>query len=68
MTRAMCDFERVSNLIVDLELTEVNTYSCPIIAHKQKQYKEEPFLQPQAIVKPGAFLIKNCVFRAGQQL
>jgi hypothetical protein len=25
-------------------------------------------LQPQAIVKPGAFLIKNCVFRAGQQL
>jgi hypothetical protein len=49
-------------------LTEVQTYPCPIIAHQIKKNKEEAFLQPQAIVKPGAFLIKNCVFRAGQQL
>lgn len=46
MTRAMCDFERVSNLIVDLELTEVQTYPCPFIAYTSKKTKDQAFLKP----------------------
>ena len=39
MTRAMCDFERVSNIIVDLQLTEVKTHPCPLIAIHPKKIK-----------------------------
>jgi hypothetical protein len=30
----MCDFQRVSNLIVDLQLTDYKTFPCPFIAIK----------------------------------
>ena len=52
-TKALCDLERVNNLIVDLQLNEVKTIPCPLIAHKKKKIQGDPFLQKEAIVTPG---------------
>ena len=46
MTKIVCPFEKVNNLIVDLQLNKPTTYPCPIVATKPKHKKEEPFLSP----------------------
>ena len=68
MTRIMCPFQKVNNLIVDLQLNNVETFPCPLLAHQVKRHKDEPFLLPDSLVKPGEFVIQNCVFRAGQSI
>jgi len=64
----MCPFERVSNLIVDYQINSVKTFPCPLLAHSVKRHKEQPFLMLDSLVKPGEFVIQNCVFRAGQSI
>jgi hypothetical protein len=68
MTRIVCPFVKVNNLIVDLQIHNPPTYPCPLVAHHTKQHREEPFLMPEALVRPGEFVIQNCVFRAGQNI
>lgn len=68
MTKIMCPFQKVNNLIVDLQIHEVKTYPCPLVAHELKRHKDEPFLLPVSLVKPGEFVIENCCFRAGQSI
>lgn len=68
MTKIMCPFQKVNNLIVDLQIHEVRTYPCTIVATKNKMHKEEPFLLPDSLVRPGEFVIQNCCFRAGQTI
>jgi len=68
MTKIICPFQKVSNLIVDLQLNDVKTYPCPIVAHQIKRVKDQPFLSAESLVKPGEFVIQNCVFRAGQSI
>lgn len=64
----MCPFERVSNLIVDYQLNNVKTVPCPIVANEIKRKRGQAFLMPQSLVKPGEFVIQNCVFRTGQSI
>jgi hypothetical protein len=68
MTRIVCPFQKVSNLIADLQLHNPKTYPCPLLATRPKCHKDEPFLFPESLVKPGEFVIQNCVFRAGQNI
>lgn len=68
MTMALCSVEKVNNLIVDLQLHDVSTYPCPLVAARAKRHKDEPFLVPDSLVKPGEFVIQNCVFRSGQSV
>ena len=65
MTRIVCPFVKVNNLIVDLQLHNPKTYHCPLVAKEVKRHSGEPFLMPEALVKPGEFVIQNCVFRSG---
>ena len=53
MTRIVCPFQRVNNLIVDLEIKNPKTYPCPLVAHKVKRHKDEPFLLPESLIEPG---------------
>ncbi len=57
MTKIMCPFQKVNNLIVDLQIHEAKTYPCPVVAHKVKRHKDEPYLMPDSLVKPGEFVI-----------
>jgi 6-phosphofructokinase 1 len=68
MTRIVCPFVKVNNLIVDLQVHNAKTYPCPLVAHSVKRKYGEPFLMPEALVRPGEFVIQNCVFRAGQNI
>lgn len=68
MTKIMCPFQKVNNLIVDLQINEVKTYPCPLVAHEVKRRYGEPFLNPVSLVKPGEFVIENSCFRAGQSI
>ena len=68
MSMIVCPFEKVSNLIVDLQIENPKTHLCPLIAHKIKRHKDEPFLNPESLVKPGEFVIEDCVFRAGSSI
>jgi len=68
MTKIVCPFVKVNNLIVDLQTHNPKTYPCPLVANKTKRRHGEPFLMPEALVKPGEFVIQNCVFRAGQTI
>lgn len=68
MTKIVCPFQKVNNLIVDLQIHHAKTYPCPLVAHQLKRYQNEPFLTPESLVKPGEFVIQNCCFRAGQSI
>ncbi len=68
MTMIVCPFQKVNNLIVDLQLHNVQTFPCPLVAHTVKIHRDQPFLMPDSLVKPGEFVIQNCVFRAGQSI
>jgi hypothetical protein len=46
MTRIVCPFVKVNNLIVDLQVHNPKTYPCPLVAHKTKRKHGEPFLMP----------------------
>ena len=65
MTKIVCPFEKVNNLIVDLEVKDIKTFPCPLVASKNRMHKNEGFLFPEGLVKPGTFVIQNCMFRAG---
>ena len=68
MTKIVCPFQKVSNLIADLHVENPKTYPCPLVAFKPKKHWGEPFLMPESLVTPGEFVIQNCVFRAGQSI
>jgi hypothetical protein len=46
MSKIMCPFERVSNLIVDYQLNNVKTVPCPIVANEIKRKRGQAFLMP----------------------
>jgi len=68
MTRIVCPFVKINNLIIDLQINNPKTYPCPLVAKNTKIHKNEPFLHPDSLVKPGEFVLQNCVFRAGQSI
>ena len=44
MTKIACPFEKVNNLIVDLQLHKVKTVLCPLVAYEPKYQKAQPYL------------------------
>ena len=68
MARIVCPFVKVNNLIVDLEIKDFKTCPCPLVAEKNRTYKNEGFLFPEGLVQPGTFVIQNCMFRAGDSI
>ena len=64
MTKIVCPFVKVNNLIIELQIHNPKTFLCPLVAKKIKIHKSEPFLNPESLVKPGEFVLQNCVFRA----
>lgn len=42
--------ERVNNIIVDLGLEQVSMIPNPIVAYNRKLTKDDPFLDPKALV------------------
>lgn len=40
MTQITCGFEKVNNLIVDLNLKHILTFPCPLVATELKKKKE----------------------------
>ena len=46
MSGVLSEVERVNNLIVDLDLEDVKMYPNPIIAHKKKMSRDDPFMSP----------------------
>lgn len=60
--------ERVNNVIVDLGLEHVEMHLNPIVAHKPKLTKEDPFLDPKALVEPMSFVYNSSEFTTAQML
>jgi hypothetical protein len=46
MTKIVCPFVKVNNLIVDLQVHNPKTYPCPLVAKGVKRHHDEPFLMP----------------------
>ena len=57
MTKIICPFIKVNNIITDLQLHNPKTYPCPLVAKEVKRHRDQPFLMPEALVKPGEFVI-----------
>ena len=46
MTKIVCPFVKVNNLIIELQIHNPKTFLCPLVAKKIKIHKSEPFLNP----------------------
>lgn len=46
MTKIVCPFVKVNNLIADLQLHNPKTFPCPLLAHTIKRKHDQPFLMP----------------------
>ena len=55
-------------MIVDLGLEQVEMYENPIIAYKTKLTKDDPFLDPKAIVEPLSFVLHTPELRSAQMI
>ena len=53
-------------MIVDLEKSDFKPIKCPLVADKPKLEKDQPFILPDSLVKPGTFVIRNCVIKDGK--
>ena len=65
MSGVVSEVERVNNLIVDLDLEDVKMYPNPIIAHKKKMNRDDPFMSPQSLTLPYSFVLHTTVVRIG---
>lgn len=68
MASLVNEVERVNNLIIDLELDTVQMFENPIVAHKPKLTKDDPFLDPKALVEPLSFVLHTPELRTAQML
>ena len=60
--------ERVNNIIVDLRLQHVEMHKNPIIAYDRKLTRDDPFLDPKALVEPMSFIYNSSEFTTAQML
>lgn len=65
MSSAIAEVERVNNLIVELELEDVKMYPNPIIAHKRKLNKDEPFMSPESLTPSYSYVLQTTEVRIG---
>lgn len=61
-------FEKIHNLIVDLELTDVKTISNPLVQHGTKKTRGEGYMNPEALTSPGTFVLNDARITTGQLL
>ena len=68
MSSVVNEIERVNNLIVDLNLEDVKLYPNPIVAHKRKLTREDPFMDPEALTPPMSFVLHTTEVKSAQMI
>lgn len=68
MSTLATEFEKINNLIVDLELTEVTTIKNPTVQQGTKKLRGEGYLNPKALTVPGTFVLNNARVLTGELL
>ena len=66
MSSLVNQIERVNNLIIDLNLEDVKMHPNPIIAHKTKLSRDDPFLSPDALTEPLSFALHTPEVKSAQ--
>ena len=68
MSTLATEFEKINNLIVDLELTDVVTIKNPTVQQGTKKLRGEGYLNPKALTVPGTFVLNNARVFTGELL
>lgn len=68
MDKDLFEVSRINHIIVDNGYDSFKTFPCPLICNGFRHKRNEPFLSKAALITPGEFVIKQCVFTPGRPL